>query len=182
MIAICPLLFICLQKRIGLSRRSKRNKQNKRHILFGDFVQPICLPASDKITTEGYNHKQGCKFSGWTGGKSGEHYLVGHAAEINKGYACKHNGDNLSTSNKNCLLVRSLSPPKSPTDNADNKRKPVNIKEKERSHENGMPLVCLNSTAHSSPHSQKYNQQSAEHALDQYELSRTHNSISSNLS
>ena len=95
---------------------------------------------------------------------------MGHAAEINKGYACKHNGDNLSTSNKNCLLVRSLSPPKSPTDNVDKKRKPVNIKEKERSHENGMPLVCLNSTAHSSPHSQKYNQQSAEHAVDQYEL------------
>ena len=162
------IIQILLQKRFRFPSTTEGIKQDNRYIRFGDFVQPICLPSLDKTKTE-YSQKRGCKFSGWNGGKSGEHYLVGHAAEINKANNCKNNADNTSSSKHNCLSIRSLSPPKYSTEKINKKRKPQTTREEDSSHENGMPLVCLNSTSHSSHH-QQHNQQLAENAVDQYEL------------
>ena len=108
-----------MQKRLGIPGKSSNRKKENRFIHFGDFVQPICLPSSDKIKTI-FSQKKGCKFSGWNGGKSGEHYLVGHAAEINKAYSCGSWQDGTSKKH-NCLSVRSLSPPKHPIENNRNR-------------------------------------------------------------
>ena len=145
-----------LQKRFG--RTTQEKQQDDKYILFGDFVQPICLPSPNKIKTSN-PHKRGCKFSGWTGGKSGEHYLVGHAAEIYKTYRCEDtSGD---TAKQNCLSVHSLSPPKLSSVKSNKKRNPGYD---ENTHEHGMPLVCLHSSAQSSYHQQQSS------LLETYEL------------
>ena len=156
-----------MQKRIRTSGESNNRKKENRFIHFGDFVQPICLPSSDKTKTT-FSQKKGCKFSGWNGGKSGEHYLVGHAAEINKVYSCGSWQD--ATSKKhNCLSVRSLSPPKHPIDNNSKRRTGKNIESHKR-HENGMPLVCLSSKSQSSFHEKHKSSQAKNAQVDQYEL------------
>ena len=130
-------------------------------------MQPICLPSNDKTKTI-FSQKKGCKFSGWNGGKSGEHYLVGHAAEINEAYSCGSWQDTTSKKH-NCLSVRSLSPPKHPVENTNRRRSERNVENKNR-HENGMPLVCLSSKSQSSLHV-KHKASSTEHNdVDQYEL------------
>ena len=156
-----------MQKRIRTSGKSNNRKKENRFIHFGDFVQPICLPSNDKIKAV-FSQKKGCKFSGWNGGKSGEHYLVGHAAEINKAYSCGSWQDGTSKKH-NCLSVRSLSPPKHPIDNNSNRRTGKNIESHKR-YENGMPLVCLSSKSQSSFH-EKHKSSLAKNApVDQYEL------------
>ena len=155
-----------LQKRIGAASTAQEGEYGNRKILFGDFVQPICLPLLDKTKTS-YSQKHGCKFSGWTGGKSGAHYLVGHAAEINKAYMCQDDDKNDSPSKHNCLSVRSLSPPKFPKQNTNENRKSRNLEE-QNSYENGMPLVCLASESLYNP---RHNPQlTDDEVVDGYEL------------
>merc|ERR1719411_1081111 len=108
------IALVKLKKRV--KDGSEPKAELRKYIVLGDFVQPICLPSLNKIKGVS-SKKQGCKFSGWTGGKSGEHYLVGHAAEVNRYYDCDQR-DSPTTlfSKQDCISVLSLSPPKSPTE------------------------------------------------------------------
>ena len=150
-----------MQKRFG--GVTPQNPEDDKYILFGDFVQPICLPTQNNITTSN-SHKRRCKFSGWTGGRSGEHYLVGHAAEINNEYVCQDRNEDTTSSKPNCLSVQSFSPPNFSTEKDSKKRKSVS-KEKESSYENGMPLVCF-SPFPNQPH---LNQKTSQN-VDKFEL------------
>ena len=138
----------------------------RKYIVFGDFVQPICLPSLNKIKAAS-SKKQGCKFSGWTGGKSGEHYLVGHAAEVNREINCKDKVGNILEANQNCLSVRNLTPPKF---SLEKKSRQLRKSDDENPHENGMPLVCPYSASIDSIKYKKYIGITWDYDIDQYEL------------